>query len=221
MLGPNDYWVDNGPFLCCRSICPAFKVSNLSLTVASDLELNSSQGWLELRLAVAAWGEEAQPAWWDSTFSTSGQQFLAGVFVRSKARGAWQCALDIARRAHDEAIVGSGESFHLFRLPDDLEAPLHQLLLQGHRRSWPTPEAPSSEAPSSFAVANLELLAQGQKEPRSLDTSALGPQKIGDTDWLRSPYAVAQMAAIYARCARTNARIFPYVSSSTAPGGIF
>lgn len=82
-----------------------------------------------LRLLVGYLGEKNQGNWWSTTFfDASSKFFLAPVFTRTTRLAQYNGVREAARRLHDEQI-GIGKVFHLFRLPEEIEQDLQQLII--------------------------------------------------------------------------------------------
>ena len=81
-----------------------------------------------LRLLVGYLGEKAQGNWWSTTFfDSSSRFFLEPVFAKTTRLAQYNGVREAARRLHDEQI-GIGKVFHLFRLPEEMEQDLQQLM---------------------------------------------------------------------------------------------
>src|SRR5438067_5252934 len=79
------------------------------------------QQLISLRLAIGFLGEKKQRAWWDCSFLNSvGIRFLSETFPRTARVAALRSTTEAARLSHDAAIGKLG-TFHLFRLPTELE----------------------------------------------------------------------------------------------------
>jgi len=77
---------------------------------------------IRLRAVVLALGESVQPPWWRTGFlNETGLRFLERLYPRSAFRAAVHAAGKAACEIHDQAIGRRGV-FHLFRLPEALEA---------------------------------------------------------------------------------------------------
>lgn len=77
---------------------------------------------------MAFLGERAQANWWPSSFlSHSGQAFLTPVFPKTSALARVNGASCAAQISHDDCI-GIGYVHHLFRLPENIECDISQLL---------------------------------------------------------------------------------------------
>lgn len=82
---------------------------------------------LQLRLLVGFLGERAQFGWWPTAFyESSSRLFLEPVFSKTSNLAQYHGVVEAARRLHDEHL--SVGSFHLFRLPEEVEQDLHALM---------------------------------------------------------------------------------------------
>ena len=82
---------------------------------------------LEIRLLVGFLGERAQFDWWPTAFhEPSSRLFLEPVFSKTVRLAQYHGILEAARRLHDEHL--SVGSYHLFRLPEEVEEDLHAML---------------------------------------------------------------------------------------------
>ena len=80
---------------------------------------------LHLRALVCALGEAADPPWWATKFmSKAGMSYLERLYPRSFFQAAVHAAGEAAAEVHDRA-VGRVGAYHLFRLPEWLEAEIH------------------------------------------------------------------------------------------------
>ncbi len=85
---------------------------------------------LELRLLVGFLGERAQFGWWPTGFyDASSRLFLEPVFAKTSRLAQYHGVVEAARLLHDEHL--SVGSYHLFRMPEEIEQDLHSLLLSG------------------------------------------------------------------------------------------
>ena len=82
---------------------------------------------LRLRIVVGYLGESAQYAWWSTSFyEPSSRLFLEPVFSKTSQVAQYHGVIEAARRLHDEHL--STGSYHLFRLPEELEQDLHAMV---------------------------------------------------------------------------------------------
>ncbi|HMR67610.1 MAG TPA: BrxE family protein [Anaerolineae bacterium] len=158
----------------------------------------------KLRVVVGYLGEREQFGWWQSSFfSASSQAFLAPVFARTQFLA--QCAgvTRAAAKVHDERI-GTGHVYHLFRLPEDMEQDLHQLL---H-----SPQL--AQAVTRFTTNQETALNFLQQEADAIKATALGPIRINKTEALRDLSQWRMVCAHYSRGFRQTVEIFPYFADS-------
>lgn len=83
---------------------------------------------LQMRLLVGFLGERAQFAWWSTSFfGDYSLRYLEFVTPKTARLAQYHGVLEVARKSHDEPIkVGS---YHLFRLPEEVEQDLHAMVL--------------------------------------------------------------------------------------------
>src|SRR5690606_29573924 len=78
---------------------------------------------LQLSMAVGFLGERNQCTWWRTTFfDTTSRSNLAPAYVKPTAQARYHGVAEAARRIQDERL--SVGSFHLCRLPEELEQDL-------------------------------------------------------------------------------------------------
>jgi hypothetical protein len=78
-------------------------------------------------MLVGFLGERAQFAWWPTAFyEASSRLFLEPVFSKTSRLAQYHGVLEAARRLHDEHL--SVGSYHLFRLPEEVEQDLHAIV---------------------------------------------------------------------------------------------
>jgi hypothetical protein len=155
---------------------------------------------LKARLLVGYLGERAQHNWWFTSFyDPSSRLFLEPVFSRTPRLTQYHGVLEAARRLHDEHL--SVGSYHLFRLPEEVEQDLHNLI-QGPEAEEFTAQAISSK---STALDSLNDLA-GEVSMKSV-----GPTAIGNIKDLGSPKTVKAIAAAYLSAFRNDTKAYPYL----------
>ncbi|MBZ9746801.1 BrxE family protein [Mesorhizobium sp. CO1-1-7] len=155
---------------------------------------------LHTRLLVAYLGERAQFAWWPTAFyEPSGRLFLEPVFPRTSRVAQYHGVVEAARRLHDEHL--SVGSYHLFRMPEEVEQDLHGLMQSG------PDQAPASNAlrDKEAALDALSTLA-GANAP-----DGVGPILIGNVRDVSSASVVEAIAAIYRAAFSRNAKAYPYL----------
>lgn len=151
---------------------------------------------LSMRLLVGFLGEKAQYDWWGSGFfDPTAKAFLGPVFTRSLKLAQYHGVLEAARRVHDEHL--SRRSYHLFRLREETEQDLHELI-----RADPEMELPSDR---DVALANLKGWANG------IHQAAVGPVLVGRITAFPSKAILTSFAATYASAFLGGGRAYPYL----------
>ena len=155
---------------------------------------------LEMRLLVGFLGERAQFAWWPTAFyESSSRLFLEPVFSKTSRLAQYHSVLEAARRLHDEHLnVGS---YHLFRLPEEIEQDIHSLLQTRASEELARQVPQDKEA----ALESLKRLAG-----TSASVSA-GPNAVGNIKDIDSATTLKAIAATYLSAFTQNARTFPYL----------
>jgi hypothetical protein len=148
-----------------------------------------------LRTDVAFLGEKDQQNWWPSSFlSNSGATFLNPVFPKTSMLARITGASAAAQVVHDKDI-GIGDVFHLFRLPENIEHNIFQVL---------TTESSILDNISSEddTYASLKTLANG-------DTiQGIGPLLLNQSEIDQA--SISQMAAAYLTGFKNNQAVYPY-----------
>lgn len=155
---------------------------------------------LNLRLLVGFLGERAQCAWWPTEFHTAtSTSFLLPVFTRTPHLARYFGVLEAARRVHDEHLnVGS---YHLFRLPEEIEQDLHLMMLSAIGAHFTEKISQGREA----ATEELRQLAS------SVDISGEGPVLIANISEIDSSRILRTIASLYLTAFSQNVRIYPYL----------
>ena len=152
---------------------------------------------LKVRLLVGFLGERAQFGWWPTAFyESSGHLFLEPVFHKTILLARYHGVIEAARRVHDEHL--SVGSFHLFRLPEEMEQDLHALLQT-------EPEHPFLAGVcrnKSVALDELHNVASDVK------TNVVGPVSIGRVDEINNHIQI--IAAVYQTAFNSGIHSFPY-----------
>ncbi len=155
---------------------------------------------LQMRLLVGFLGERAQCAWWPTAFyEASSKLFLEPVFSKTSRLAQYHGVLEAARRLHDEHL--SVGSYHLFRLPEEVEQDLHAAMQScvGEELASQTPQ--SKEA----ALDALKQLAATGGTP------GVGPMAIGSIKDLDSSDTLETIAAAYLSAFTQDANTYPYL----------
>jgi hypothetical protein len=155
---------------------------------------------LQMRLLVGFLGERAQCAWWPTAFhEASSRLFLEPVFSRTSRLAQYHGVLEAARRLHDEHL--SVGSYHLFRLPEEIEQDLHATV-QGSVGEELTGQAPQGKDAALDALRRLAAAG---------GTSSVGPTKVGSIRDLDSADTLKAIAAVYLSAFTQNAKTYPYL----------
>ena len=139
-------------------------------------------------------GEKDQLAWWPSSFlSRSGEAFLSPVFPKTEVLARVNGASKAAQLSHDE-YIGTGDVYHLFRLPENLEQIISEVLISDA-------SVLDLIASEEAALAALKTLgADG-------DTSGAGPLLLEDEI---DESMCALMADAYLHGFQAREQVFPY-----------
>jgi len=171
-----------------------------TFTVSEHKEL--LQLILRSRIVVLSLGESVQPPWWRTDFLNEiGLRFLERLYPRTAFHAAVHAAGKAACEIHDQAIGRRG-AFHLFRLPEALEAEVHAFASLS--RNVIETELRQNLGNFDVLIAGLKEMGDGSQPAHS------GPLRIGsDTDVYRIN-AFRKTAAVYAAAFIKNRRAFPY-----------
>jgi hypothetical protein len=155
---------------------------------------------LEMRLLVGYLGERSQFAWWPTMFyDSSSRLFLEPVFSKTSKMAQYHGVLEAARRLHDEHL--SVGTYHLFRLPEEIEQDLHTLVQsesgklgeQAHRGKEVALEALQRLATPSTGILNV------------------GPTAMGNIIDIDSAATLRAIADAYLSAFSHNAKTYPYL----------
>lgn len=155
---------------------------------------------LQMRLLVGFLGERAQFAWWPTAFyEASSRLFLEPVFSKTSRLAQYHGVLEAARQLHDKHL--SVGSYHLFRLPEEVEQDLHAIVQSS------VGEELASRAPQSKEAA-LDALT---RLAATSATSSVGPTAVGSID-LDSTDTLKAIAAAYLLAFQLgSAKTYPYL----------
>lgn len=154
---------------------------------------------LELRLLVGFLGEKSQIGWWPTSFyDASGRLFLEPIFSKTPQLAQYHGVVEAARRLHDEHLnVGT---YHLFRLPEELEQDLHLLVQGGAEELSPAVLFRDTQTALDALIAKA---GSAKKE-------GVGPVAIGSVDDIAGH--LKDIASVYAMAFSSNAQSFPYLA---------
>jgi hypothetical protein len=155
---------------------------------------------LLLRLLVGFLGERAQFAWWPTAFyEPSSRLFLDPVFSKTSRLAQYHGVLEASRRLHDEHL--SVGSYHLFRLPEEVEQDLHRIL----RSSEGIELAGQVPRSQNAALDVLECLA-AERRPTNV-----GPTSIGNIKQLLAAHTTKASAGAYLSALSQDTKTYPYL----------
>ena len=161
---------------------------------------SKTEAILQLRLLVGFLGERAQFGWWPTSFyEQSSRLFLEPVFSKTSRLAQYHGVMEAARRLHDEHL--SVGSYHLFRLPEELEQDIHALMQSPNGENLTT----SSPQTKEDALKAMAVLAPNAAK------IAEGPKLIGGIDDIDSPNAIQLFAAAYLSAFQQNLKTYPYL----------
>jgi hypothetical protein len=155
---------------------------------------------LQMRMLVGFLGERAQCAWWPTAFyEASSRLFLEPVFTKTFGLAQYHGVLEAARRSHDEHL--SAGSYHLFRLPEEVEQDLHAMV----QSSVGEKLACLAQQGKDAALDALGRLAATSSNP------SVGPMAIGDIKDLNSEDTLKSIATAYLSAFTQNTKTYPYL----------
>ena len=153
---------------------------------------------LKIRLLVGYLGEQAQFGWWPTAYyEPPGHLFLEPAFPKTIQLAQYHGVIEAARRVHDDHL--SVGSFHLFRLPEEMEQDLHTLLHTGLEHSF----SPRLCQDKTVAVVELRNIAGDAK------TNVAGPVSIGRVEQINKN--IQKLAATYQSAFDSGFHSFPYM----------
>ncbi len=154
---------------------------------------------LKVRLLVSFLGERAQFGWWPTAFyDASGRLFLEPIFSKTPQLAQYHGVVEAARRLHDEHL--SVGTYHLFRLPEEMEQDLHLLVQGGGEELSPAVLFRDKQTALDALIAKA---GSAKKE-------GFGPVAIGKIDDIAGH--LKDIASVYAAAFSSNAQSFPYLA---------
>ena len=155
---------------------------------------------IKLRYLVGLLGEKSQCNWWSTSFyEASSIRFLEPVFSRTAPLAQYHGAVEAARRFHDENL--SVGSFHIFRLPEEIEQDLHEMVQAQLLELFD----PSLIVDQASALSALAKISNGTAD------EAVGPVLVGKIDDLRSSALLDKIAEIYRMALSSDTQALPYL----------
>jgi hypothetical protein len=155
---------------------------------------------LQLRLLVGFLGERNQHGWWPTSFfGDYSMRSLEFVAPKTASLAQYHGAVEAARRLHDEHL--SVGSYHLFRLPEEVEQDLHALV-QSAQGAAVIRELPKD---NETALASLAKMANAAV------AAAEGPVSMGSISALSEPDTARAIAGVYVKALSANVKAYPYL----------
>ena len=155
---------------------------------------------LQIRMVVGFLGERAQYAWWPTAFyQVSSRLFLEPVFTKTSRLAQYHGVLEAARRLHDEHL--SVGSYHLFRLPEEVEQDLHAMV-----------QSSAGEKVVNLAQQSKDVALDELNRLAAMGgNSSVGPMAIGNIKDLDSRDTLKALAAAYLSAFARNTKTYPYL----------
>ena len=155
---------------------------------------------ITLRYLIGFLGEKSQCNWWSTSFyEASSIRFLEPVFSRTAPLAQYHGAVEAARRFHDENL--SVGSFHIFRLPEEIEQDLHEMVQAQLLELFD----PSLIVDRASALNALSKVSNGTAD------EAVGPVLVGKIDELRASALLDKIGAIYQMAMSSDTQALPYL----------
>jgi hypothetical protein len=155
---------------------------------------------LSLRQLVGFLGERAQYGWWPTSFfGDYSMRSLEFVAPKTAMLAQYHGAIEAARRLHDEHL--SVGSYHLFRLPEELEQDLHALV-QSAEGATVIRELPTDKESALSSLARMSDAAVVVAE---------GPVKVGSITALGEADTTKAIAGVYMKALSANVKAYPYL----------
>ena len=155
---------------------------------------------LKLRLLVGFLGERSQHGWWPTSFfGEYSMRSLEFVAPRTASLAQYHGTVEAARRLHDEHL--SVGSYHLFRLPEEVEQDLHALAQCTQCIAF------IGELLTDKKTALAILAKMGNAEVASSE----GPVSVGSISALGEPDTAKSIAGVYVKALSANVKAYPYL----------
>jgi hypothetical protein len=153
----------------------------------------------KLRLLVGYLGEKKQCGWWNTGFlDGTGERFLELLFPRTALLAGPRSASEATRAVHDERILRTG-TYHLFRLPVEIEDLLEEQVSLEALNEWRF-----SMSDKESALTMLDNLAQFR-----LDAPE-GPVQVGVATKILRKDSISELAAHYHSAMSRGRTCYPY-----------
>lgn len=163
------------------------------------------QAVLKLRLLVGILGEKSRFGWWQTSFfDPTSQAFLTPIFAKSSALACYHGVVEGARRLHDEGL--NAGSYHLFRLPEEMEQDLHAAMSAGAAKEILSVATGDKGA----ALAALGDIGGSTK----ISISGSGPVLLGGLSEFRGREMLERIARAYFEGFSAELKPIPYLTGT-------
>ena len=159
----------------------------------------------KLRILVGYLGEKDQSGWWQSSFfSQSSQAFLVPIFSKTSFLAQYHGVKEAASKIHDDHIgVGKGV-YHLFRLPENVEQKLHQMVGEIDLAEQMTHKL--VDGPSATAALHAFVASE-------IDSQE-GPIQVGGIKEIEQQKIWGVIAGYYLKAFGEETKVFPYFAET-------
>ena len=166
----------------------------------ANFSQKSIKSLLHLRLLVSRLGEKDHFDWWSTnSLSEVGVKYHKILFPRTYASSSSLVSFQAAKSDHDKG-VGAPRSFHLFRLPVEIEKRILDEL------------SDLSSLPSGNTKAECMTLLQeaagGSQENNT------GPIRVGGINDITKPSIISRIAGAYLNAFSSGDKCIPYFSDA-------
>ena len=156
--------------------------------------------YAKLRLLVGCLGEKDNFGWWGSSaLSTTGAQYHKILFPRTSNKSSALATVQAAK-AHHDSRVGATRTYHLFRLPSEIE----KRIFDSIDEQGLLPESRSKDD----CLAELERMVDGQNE------NGTGPVMIGESKDVTKAISISQIASLYLNAFKSGQNCIPYFTNA-------
>jgi len=162
--------------------------------------------FFRLRALVLSLGESASPAWWNTQFmNETGLRFLERLYPRTFYKAAVHAGACAASDVHDKA-AGRVGVYHLFRLPETLEAEVSRMPQNGDEAFFASFRAGLGQQETLLGLLGS---LYGAVNVADADDSS-GAKRVGTVNDLTTMDGFERVAALYHRAFLRGRPVFPY-----------
>jgi hypothetical protein len=158
------------------------------------------ENYAKLRLLVGCLGEKDNFDWWGTTaLSVTGAQYHKILFPRTSNKSSALATVQAAK-AHHDSRVGATRTYHLFRLPSEIE----KRIFDSIDEQGLLPDSRSKDD----CLAELEQMEDGQNE------NGTGPVMIGGSKDVTKTTSISQIASLYLNAFKSGQNCIPYFTNA-------